>query len=351
MKSIKIIYLKPILSGIGFLLLVFSCSKDRLDGDMPAEDNPVNKMLEKNSKLLFNSGFESGSKIIHGKDPFTSDDDIGGIDISVSSPNDWVTDIDNSSYLGLFNLQYQGGDTTMRIARIVPEPGNPENQVLHFWLNEPNVNNGSKARIQANIYESQNDKINGTKELYQSVRLYLPEDMEVVKKYPNKISWLTILEVWNNIQWIDDPFPYRLTVGIGKPSAESRDLHFMVDAEDYEYATESSKGRYVELWHDMNTNVSVPIGNWVVLEYYLKEGNQQNGRFYMAMTPEGGEKQVIFDIRNFTHNTNDPNPDGITLWNPMKLYTSKDLVNYIRGEGKTLQVYWDDLEIRGNRKP
>lgn len=305
---------------------------------------PVDDIFQQERVLLFNSGFEPGSKIAHGKDPFTSDDDIAGKDLSVDEPNDWSADIDESRNLGYFNLQYQGGDTTMRFARIVPEPGNPGNRILHFWLQQPNVN-GSKARIQANIYERSTDQIDGIKDFFQSVRIFLHEDMETVKTFPDKISWLTILEVWNNIQWTDDPYPFRITVGIGKPSADSRKLHFMVDAEDYEYATETTKGRYVKIWHEMNQNIEVPIGKWLNLEYYIHEGNDQDGRFYLAMTPERGKKQVIFDIRGFTHNTKDKNPDGITLWNPMKLYTSKELVNYVNSQGKALQVYWDDLKI------
>jgi hypothetical protein len=333
--------LLSITTVLALFFMSFGCAEQRSDQADPKDEGV----------LLFNSGFESGSQIKHGANPFTSDDDIVGVDLSVAPPNDWVVDIDNSNKLGRFSLQYQGGDTTMRFARIVPEPGNTSNKVLHFWLNYPNVDNGAKARIQANIYEGGGDNMEGIKELYQSVRLFLHEDMEVVKSYPKKISWLTILEVWNNIQWVDDPHPYRLTVGIGKPTAESRNLHFMVDAEDYEYATETTKGRYIELWHYMNTNVSVPVGKWITLEYYIKEGNAENGRFYMAMTPEGGEKQVVFDIINFTHNSKDANPDGITLWNPLKLYTSKELVNYVRDQGKSLQFYWDDFEIWKDKQP
>ena len=175
--------------------------------------------------------------------------------------------------------------------------------------------------------------------------------MEVIKKYPDKISWLTIFEVWNNIQWIDDPYPFRITAGIGKPTADTNDLYFMVGAEDYQYPSENNHGQYIEIWHEMNTEVSVPIGKWVTLEYYIKEGNNQTGRFYMLMTPEGGEREVVFDIRNFTHNTNDPHPDGIKLWNPMKLYTSRELVDYVRGQGKALQLYWDDFSIWKERLP
>jgi hypothetical protein len=157
--------------------------------------------------------------------------------------------------------------------------------------------------------------------------------------------------VWNNIQWIDDPFPFRITAGIGKPTAEKSELHFLVGAEDYEYPKENSRGKYIEIWHEFNVEINVPVGEWFTLEYYIVEGNEETGRFYMLMTRENGTKQVIFDIHNFTHNTKDPNPDGITLWNPMKLYTSKNLINFVRKEGKALQLYWDDFEIWKNKIP
>jgi hypothetical protein len=343
MKTINKIFISIIWTGICIVILS-SCQN---------EASPDYYQPEENGILLFNSGFEPGSKIVHGNDPFTSDDKILGRDLSVAPPNDWVEDIDKSTNLGRFSLQYQGADTTYRFARIIQEPGNPENRVLHFRINQPWVNaRGSNlARIQANIYDEHDGNMEGIKELYQTVRLFLHEDMEVLKSYPNKITWLTILEIWNNHTWNNTPYPYRLTVGIGKPSAESRDLHFMVDGQDYTHRTDSTRARYIDLWHEMNTDISVPVGKWITLEYYIKEGDGESGRFYMAMTPEGGTKKVVFDIQNFTHNTKDPNPDGITLWNPMKLYTSRDLTNYVRGESKSLQVYWDDLAIWKDRTP
>jgi hypothetical protein len=309
-----------------------------------------------NGVLLFNSGFEPDSRIHHRGDPFTGDDKIIGKDSSVPPPNDWVADIDQSLALGDFSLQYQGADTTKRIARIIPEPGNPGNHVLKFQINEPWVNHrGSRlARIQANIYdENPNRDVESIRELYQKVRLFLHKDMEIVKEYPNRIHWLTIFELWNNKTWGPelDPYPFRVTVGMGKPSAEDRELYFMVDAQDYAHRTGTTRGGYTTIWSDMETNVPIPIETWMTLEYYVKEGDEQTGRFYMSMTPDGGEKKVLFDINNFTHNTSDPNPDGISLWNPMKLYTSTDLTNFVKDNGKSLRVYWDDFEVWKNKKP
>lgn len=93
--------------------------------------------------LIFHSGFEPGSKVIN-RD---NDADIVGIDRSFSDHNDWVNDFDNHPDIGNFNLQYQGGDSTMRYAKIIVEPRNPSNHVLHFWLDAPNVE-GKKGRIQ-----------------------------------------------------------------------------------------------------------------------------------------------------------------------------------------------------------
>lgn len=204
---------------ITFQLLLFTaCAQEKT----PEADNGI---------LIFQSGFEPDSKVISKG----SEADIIGTDRSFPDHNDWVNDLDNHPDIGNFSLQYQGGDSTMRFAKIIPEPGNPSNHVLHFWLNEPNVE-ASKGRIQGNLY-----------------------------------------------------------------------------------------------------------GN--------KEGNASTGRFYMTIQPDGGKKEVIYDLTKITHNSTDPNPDGVTDFNPIKLYTSKGLIDYMRGQGKSLQIYWDDFRLWKDKKP
>jgi len=300
----------------------------------------------KKGVLLFHSGFEPGSRIRHSANPLTGDDDITGKDVSLPAPNDWVEDLDNSKNIGRFNLQYQGGDTTQRFARIIPEPGNPSNHVLHFWLNEANVD-GSKGRIQANLYGAET----GMKEFYQSVRIFLPDDFLMVRKFPQKISWLTIAEFWNNITWNQSvPHRFRITLGIGKPVDWESDLCFILDGQDCELFENGSQ-KYTTLWKEINQNVKVPVGKWFTMEYYYKEGDAKTGRFWMAIQPEGGERQVVFDVTHFTHNSGDKNPDGVTDFNPLKLYTSKALIDFMRSNGKALQIYWDDFKLWRDRIP
>jgi len=307
-----------------------------------AQDSQSEVFETSKAELIFQSGFEPGSKVI----PKGSESDITGKDLSVKAPNDWVNDFDNHPEVGTFSLQFQGGTESQRFAKIITEPGNPQNHVLYFWLNEPNVD-GKKGRIQANIYGGKK----GLKEFYQSVRIFLPEDFNTVRTYPEKISWLTIAEYWNNITWSQSvPNRFRITLGIGKPTAAEGDLYFILDAQDCELFENGSQ-KYTTLWSEINRNVKVPIGKWFTAEYYYKEGDNNSGRYYMAIQQEGEEKMVIFDVHKITHNTTDPNPDGVSDFNPLKLYTSKGLIDYMRSQGKTLQIYWDDFKLWKNKRP
>lgn len=293
-------------------------------------------------ELIFQSGFESDCKVIMRN----NDSDIVGADQTLSTNNDWVADLDNHPDIGNFNIQYQGGDSTMRYARIIPEPGNPSNHVLQFWLNKPNVGDASKGRIQGNIYGNQ-----GLKEIYQSVRVFLTDDFNAVRAYPKSIYWLTIAEFWNNITWSQDvPFGFRITLGIGKPDVGEGDLYFILDAQDCELF-DDGRQKYTTIWAETNQEVKVPIGTWFTMDYYYKEGDDKNGRFYLSIAPDGGERQVVLDVRKITHHTQDPAPDGLGHFNPIKLYTSKELINYMYSQDKTLEIFWDDLKLWKNRKP
>ena len=106
-----------------------------------------------------------------------------------------------------------------------------------------------------------------------------------------------------------------------------------------------------EVWNADNTDVKVPIGKWFTMDYCFLEGNKETGHFGMTITPDGGSKQIVFDVHDFTHMTKDSAPNGLTGYNPMKLYTSDELVDYMRSQGKTLQIYWDDYKLWKNKRP
>jgi len=317
-----------------YLIILLFCS-DCNSGQ--SEKNDQSK-----GELIFHSGFEADSKVVIRNN---GDADITGADKSFTDHNDWVESFDNHPNIGNFNLQYQGGDTTMRYAKIIPEPGNPSNNVLKFWLDAPNVG-GSKGRIQGNIYGN-----NGLYEFYQSVRIFLHDDFNTVKEFPKAIHWLTLAEFWNNITWSQSvPYRFRITLGIGKEAGAGNNLHFILDAQDCELF-ETGGQKYNTIWAENNKETDVPVGSWFTLDLYYKEGNAETGKFYLAMTTGKNEKKVIFDLTRITHNTVDPQPDGVGDFNPIKLYTSKELIDFMHSRGKTLQMFWDDYSLWKDRSP
>ncbi|NOQ75862.1 MAG: T9SS type A sorting domain-containing protein [Crocinitomix sp.] len=282
-------------------------------------------------ELIFHSGFEPGSTDT--TDGVVSD--IFGMDNSVSPPNDWYYDLDLHPNIGNFSIQYQGGDSTMRMATIVDDPTDPSNNVLHYWLKQPNVG-GTKGRVQANLYENVN-----LKEVYQSVRLFLPSaDWNLIKDSGGIVTWMTVMEFWNNMYPLDPLYPFRITLGIHKLIDTSSTLTFSLEAQRMELPAP-----WPIVWAEYNTDFSVPVDQWMTLEIYFKEGDASSGRFMLTVTPDGEEKHTIFDVTNFTHHPSDPAPNGFARYNPMKLYTSDAVINYVRFNGGILQLYWDDFEL------
>lgn len=343
-KKKKNIYL----TGLTVFLLaltIISCSKDPdvsstptntiLPNDLPAAE-PVPPVVVE--QLVFQSGFEGNSAVVGdgGNDFGAQIERLSGLDNTLTIKNNWNKDWPN----GKMQVQYTGGKDTQRFAKVVTDPTNAGNKVLHFWLNDSWIADGGalKSRVQTNLYS-----INpGYTEIYQSVRVFLTEDFNALKTYPSKITWCTLSEFWNNEWWIPNNSGFRITLGIGKPNSSASDLNFILNAEN-----DGQK----EVWNADNAKIKVPIGKWFKMDYYFKEGNKNTGRFWMAITPDGEATQVVFDVHDYTHNTTDPAPNGVTSFNPMKLYTGSYYVEYVKKQGKTLQIYWDDYKLWKNKKP
>ena len=300
-------------------------------------------------ELIFQTGFEGNSALVPYRGSGGSDQLIIGCDTTLNGHNDFdevfgkkgVQKGQVGSYG--FLVQYQGGDISQRFAKIVSEPGNPTNQVLWFWLHDKYACGGQvKGRVQVNLY----DLKPGLPEFYQSVRVFLTEDWNVVRNYPRALNWCTISEFWNKHYLhgtADYDKGFRITLGIGKPTAAVSDLSFILDADGLDWK---------RVWIARNEQVKVPIGKWFTMEYYYKEGDSQNGRFYLAITPDGQPRQVVYDLTARTRTNMDPAPPaGITDYNPLKLYTSNELLGFVKSQGKTLQIYWDDFKLWKNRQP
>lgn len=242
--------------------------------------------------------------------------------------------------LGQPTLLFEGGDASQRAARVVDDAARAGKRVLEFEVQAPNVRigrtGGMKSRIQANVYDNV-----GVFELYGSVRMRLGKDMTALQDFPDAFDWLTISEWWNNAGWTGEPNPFRISVHIEKsrPGA-GQPLHFGLRAS----AKDPRKDRWsTTVWEHADTRFAIPIDTWMTVEYYFKDGDSRTGRFLMAVTPDGGQRQVVADVADFTRHPDETRPDGLSHLNPMKLYTSGELTEFMRSRGKALRLFWSDL--------
>ncbi len=241
-------------------------------------------------------------------------------------------------------VQYEGGTVHERSATITTDPKSSSNRALRFRLLEANVadNNGyvSKGRVQLNLYVNSGVV---SRELTVAVSMYLTPDLLALDSIPQTFNFLTLSEWWNDPHWTNSRYPFRIGLNIVKTDrTPGAPLQFMASSASLDTRTNV----WSSVWKEVNTRATVPIGEWVRLEYFIREGNAGKGRFKLALVREDNRRTVLFDVTNWTHHPSDPAPDGISHFNPMKFYTSRQLIDYLRGKGKTPQVLWDDFAVR-----
>ena len=309
-----------------FILLV-SCRKTSINCDCECNDA---------EQLVFQTGF-NGTQI---SERTTYTDEFKGIDTLALS--DWSA-FANHENIGEIFINYEDGDDSQRKATIETDPDDSSNPVLCFTINEPHIREGGHKKGRVNTLLTGNKCF---RELYQTIRLKLHSDMTVLKQWNEKFDWLTLFECWNNSDLHHESKRFRISVGLIKPNeGAGNNVYFHVSA------TQWKTTRWDVVWEQTNENVPVTFGQWMNIEMYVKEGDDNNGRFFLALISDTGERQILFDITGFTHHTSEKCPDGFTDFNPQKLYTSDDLINYMKDNEKKLSVYWDDWKLYLNKRP
>jgi hypothetical protein len=306
-----------------------SCKKDDI--------NCIQDTSYQSEELIFQSGYEGGTQGF----PSDAHEDIIGIDNTFSDKNDWVNSFSSHSNFGDFRIWYEEGKASERFAKIIDDPTSSGNHVLQFKINEPHIRYDlvkQKGRIQASILNNKN-----LRSIYIKQKIYLHPDFEHFKSYPDKITWMTLQEFWNNAAGKE--FPFRVTFNLRKTEKGQGELYFGA------HGQKKKKGKWEDLWSQVNKTFSVPTGEWLTIETYIVEGNADSGRFKVIVTDQAGIVTTVIDQTAYTYHPDDPCPDGFNRFNPMKLYTSDDLINFMTDADKTLQIYWDDFEIWANKNP
>lgn len=311
--------------------------------------------------LLFQTGFESGTRGL----PADAHEVFNGVDHSVAPPNDWrvfrrplphpwspsqakAQMVDSEApQLGFFDIAYLGGTVEDRFARIIEDPTSSGNHVLQFSITRANEKypGGSKARVQADIYQN----INLTA-MSSRLRMYLHPDLAVLHAWEVGFQWLTLQEYWFDPGWEGGEHSFRITLGLCREAGPGRkDLHFSIHGQPIARKGTPVYSQYpgwdLPTWEGVQQSFAVPIGVWLECEVDYRMGNAQTGRFTFRVRPAGGDWVSLFDITNWTYNPLAPQPQPLYGWNPMKLYTSAALVDYVRSCGGVTQVYWDDFAV------
>lgn len=244
---------------------------------------------------------------------------------------------------GAIPLQYEGGTVMDRHAQVIADPANGLNNVLQFWLKEARVPGQTegryKGRIQLNLTKLNADLV------YQRFRMYLHPDLGLYRAYPQSNSWFTVNELWAGAPWSGDAHPFRITLDIVKESGSGSPLRFAATGSVYA-GGDPAAGIWQPTWRSVNRKFAVPVGEWLDMEIGYQQGNAQSGKFYLSVKrATDAAKTVVLNVKNWTYHPQAPRPVPLTHWQPLKLYTSSTIIDYIRERGGVAQIYWDDLKI------
>jgi len=301
---------------------------DNGTGNGTGDDNTTAPPPTNGSIFTFTSGFGTGVSIAPYDDRLA---DIVGADNS-SNSSDWQTDLETGAPFGDARFFFEGGNDSQRSARIVDEDGE---DVLEFRLAEANVNDGEKGRVSIRISSNENLTRFG-----YSVDVKLKDAFDLISQSNQTVNWLTLAEFWNDGPEKD--FSFRMTLSIHKESAEvGSPLSWNIHGQTQNNETLA----WDDVW-EFSSTTPVPLDEWFRLEVEIIEGDNESGHVAMHLTEQNGTRWTLIDETVWTHHPGDPSPDGIQSFNPMKLYTSGELLAQIP-EGRALVVLWDDFTLYG----
>ncbi len=230
-----------------------------------------------------------------------------------------------------------------RYARVIDDPTTDQpNRVLHYWLKNAVIPSGFRKHTKGRIQTGFPGQLAGAVEVYSRQRVYLHEDINHLLEYPPDADpwWrsMTLQEFWMGADWEGHPNPSRISL-----------LMFPYQGKMYLGLDHQAMPELETIWHQTQLDISLPVGEWFMLEIGYKSGDAENGRMVIAVTTEKtGQRDLMFDESDWTY---DPEADEIggtgpvtmTHWNPQKLYSSDNMIHFIRDRGGVAQVYFDDF--------
>jgi hypothetical protein len=177
---------------------------------------------------------------------------------------------------------------------------------------------------------------------HSSHRMYIHPDLKYLEQYPGVADWFSLVEIWNahdsNMDG-DGAGSARWGLSLHKDSPVGSKLYWHLYGE---YMQPASKA-YQDFWAADNKTFAVPFGQWFTLDIYLKRGEGTNGQFKITVTPDGGSTTTVFDVAGTTAYPGRPDL-YLEDWQPFKLYIGDEWMDWMRGNGKYMAIYYNDYK-------
>ncbi|RZI85841.1 MAG: hypothetical protein EOP38_03590 [Rubrivivax sp.] len=238
-------------------------------------------------------------------------------------------------------IEYEGGDASERRAEVRDEEivEDRGGQFVRFAIGAANVRNRSgmaiKARMQVNLYG--NRKLN---RYAQEIDVRLGPGFAILLDQPPAIDWLTLGEWWNDAPWVNRTRGFRVSLNLHKPAGAAEGAWRLVaHAQSMDPAT----GKWLSPYWRASSPAVLKVGRWNRLQISLVEGDEESGRFALALV-EGEARTPLIDVRGRTRH-DDSGDDGWVHVNPIKLYTSKPNLDSVRRQGAELSLDWRRLRV------
>lgn len=308
----------------------------------------------------FKSGFEGSTMVVDnswGNSVYPDlYDDLQGSQSSLY-PSDWDIDLEYVTALGDFEymvIYYDGGINSQRLASIVsdpaPDPGNYGDKALKFSITQAyqqgykiDANSIGKVALRYKNVNTETEILGtGFEEFHFGVKIYIPPSYDNLKDFGNinyQNTWFTLMEFFNDDGTDLNVRKFRIHLNLIKLEG-SQELNFRVKAQEL-----ASDGWTNDRW-EVTGDYDVPTGEWLDLDIYYKEGDSITGKFELKVN----DTDLDISVNNWTTHQNDDEPNGMTFFNPLKLYTGGQEIEDYQLKGVDVEVYWDDFIIYDDAK-
>lgn len=174
--------------------------------------------------------------------------------------------------------------------------------------------------------------------IHTAHRMNLHPDIDYLTNYSGSIRWFTLFEMWNlrdSTQGGDPAGSSRISLSLFKDSGVGQPLYWHVAYEEMQ-PSESVK------WQQKGT-AKIPFGKWFTMDILVKRGIGTAGKVKVVITEDGGQPVTVFDINNNTIYRDKTNL-YINQWQQFKLYTSDQIMDFMRNANKQISVMYNDVK-------